>query len=672
MSSKKQKKNNSLNSIRTKLIFMMAAVCIIPLLAAIIVSYVNLNNVAIAEAEQINLEKAEYIENDFSQTIDANFNVIGQLASSQSTKEFCKDPTDETRLANMVKELQKVDESFGDGNSTVVTGVDGQNIARSKGDFTNIAEREYFQIAVKGSPNLSKMSISKTTGARIIVPAVPIFDDDGTTVIGVLTRNFSLGYLMERMASKASEGQEIFITDADGIMLVDSVTELGAEDEIDLSYRDAQAMSKSNTEGTYIESYEGTKQLASYVVIPSTGWLVNVSTQYDVIMAGRNRAVTILIILGVVLAIIAVVAAVLFGSSINKPILLIDDALENLADGRFKDIRKYTKRKDEFGAMIRNTNLVTDTLRDIVDAIRDTANELDNNSTELAGTASQISDTMDDISRAVQDVASGATQQADEIQQATESIAIISGNIDGVTGDAEHLANTAESMNNDSRNSESELHDLERSSAQMEQAIQQITTVIGATSHAVDNISTKVEAIDTIASQTSLLALNASIEAARAGEAGRGFAVVAEEIGKLATDSANSANDIKEEMNKLLQQSQAAVRVADEVSKTNKLQYETIVRTVDSIQNLINGIGTTVNGVGNINNNAAACNDSKIIIVDAMNNLSAISEENAASTEETSASMQELNASVNYLASEASAVKASSDTLMQKMEFFKD
>jgi hypothetical protein len=34
--------------------------------------------------------------------------------------------------------------------------------------------------------------------------------------------------------------------------------------------------------------------------------------------------------------------------------------------------------------------------------------------------------------------------------------------------------------------------------------------------------------------------------------------------------------------------------------------------------------------------------------------------------------MQELNASVNYLASEASAVKASSDALMQKMEFFKD
>ncbi len=672
MSKKETRNKGASSSIKTKLILMMGAVCIIPLLAATIISYVNLKNVATKEAEQINLEKAEFIANDFSTTIDSNFHVLGQVAAAKSTRDFCKDPENEELFNAVVAQLQTVDADFGDGNSTVITGVDGQNIARSKGDFTNIAERDYFKLAVKGTPNLSEMSISKTTGARIIVPAVPIFDEDGTTVIGVATRNFSLGYLMERMAERAASGQEIFITDGNGIMIVDSIMELGAEDEIDLSYREAQTLAKSTPQGTYLEDYNGTMQMASYVTIPSTGWLVNVSTKYDVIMADGNRAVTILIIMGVVLAIAAIIVAVIFGASINKPIQLIDDALENLSDGRFKDIRKYTSRKDEFGTMIRNTNKVIDTLRDIVEAIRDTAAELEDNSTQLAGTASQISDTMDDISRAVQDVASGATQQADEIQQATESIAVISGNIEGVTGDAEHLANTAQTMDSDSRNSENELHDLERSSEHMANAIDQITTVISATSQAVDNISTRVEAIDSIASQTSLLALNASIEAARAGEAGRGFAVVAEEIGKLATDSANSASDIKEEMNKLLSQSQAAVRVADEVAKSNKAQYETIVRTVESIQNLISGIGTTVSGVGNINSNAAACNDSKLIVVDAMNNLSAISQQNAASTEETSASMEELNASVNYLANEASAVKASSDSLMQKMEFFKD
>lgn len=65
----------------------------------------------------------------------------------------------------------------------------------------------------------------------------------------------------------------------------------------------------------------------------------------------------------------------------------------------------------------------------------------------------------------------------------------------------------------------------------------------------IENIIT---AIEDIASQTNLLSLNASIEAARAGEAGKGFAVVADQIGKLASDSAQSAVNTRELINKTL------------------------------------------------------------------------------------------------------------------------
>ena len=47
MGKTKEKKSGSLTSIKTKLILIMAAVCIIPLLAATIISYINLNKVAV-------------------------------------------------------------------------------------------------------------------------------------------------------------------------------------------------------------------------------------------------------------------------------------------------------------------------------------------------------------------------------------------------------------------------------------------------------------------------------------------------------------------------------------------------------------------------------------------------------------------------------------------------
>ena len=72
---------------------------------------------------------------------------------------------------------------------------------------------------------------------------------------------------------------------------------------------------------------------------------------------------------------------------------------------------------------------------------------------------------------------------------------------------------------------------------------------ISDTSKEIQNI---IGAIEDFASQTNLLSLNASIEAARAGEAGKGFAVVADQIGKLASDSAQSAIDTKKLIEKSL------------------------------------------------------------------------------------------------------------------------
>src|SRR5206468_658358 len=75
---------------------------------------------------------------------------------------------------------------------------------------------------------------------------------------------------------------------------------------------------------------------------------------------------------------------------------------------------------------------------------------------------------------------------------------------------------------------------------------------------------TKVtEVIKSIALQTNLLALNATIEATSAGEAGKGFAVVASEVKELASQSAQSAEDIARKIESVQNSTREAVKVIE-------------------------------------------------------------------------------------------------------------
>ena len=205
----------------------------------------------------------------------------------------------------------------------------------------------------------------------------------------------------------------------------------------------------------------------------------------------------------------------------------------------------------------------------------------------------------------------------------------------------------------------------------MSDSIEDITERIRATGKAVEVINEKVEGISNIATQTNLLSLNASIEAARAGEAGRGFAVVAEEIGKLADDSRQMADDIRVEMDVLLSESQATVNMASEVKRENDEQKEVLQSAVEVIRLMLGDISSTADGVKSIGADADVCVSAKNVVADAMCSLSAISEQNAASSQETGASMEELSATVTTLAESADSLRKVADQLEKEISFFK-
>jgi methyl-accepting chemotaxis protein len=662
------------DSIKTRLIGIMMLVAAVPLIIAVIISYNTSTKNAKEQALELLEAQADVVEQEFSSVVAQNVVALQTFASSHSAIHYVTaygqdylSVTDE----QILKEMDEINDHINDGNSSLsLCNINGDQLLRAdRKEGGNLADRDYFQQCVSTKkPVVSNIIVSKSTGNRVANIIVPIFDEDGTTVIGTIMRSYNLGVLHEFLLKHVSDG---YIVDRDGTLAAHAQFEISAEDE-PIVMSGAEFVVATEGSGMTEANYSGALTYTAWVKEPVSGYAVTVSRTDADIMAAARRAATMVVFIGVILVIIAAVISFLMAKSFTDPVIAVDKSLSALADGRFKTVDKFDQRKDEFGAISVATNTVISKLDQIVSYIKSSAKDLGASSEELSDMANQISQTAEDVSNAVQEIASGATQQADEIQDATENVGHIGEAVNGVKQSTEHLSDLADKMKQASEVSSKSLASLQTSSSEMTGKIDDISTTIQSTQNAVNNISEKVEGITSIATQTNLLSLNASIEAARAGEAGKGFAVVAEEIGKLAEDSKAMADDIRKEMDVLLEQSKAAVVAAEDVKQGNNDQQIALGETLEAVNGMISDIDSTVGGVQDISQGAETCDNSKNAVVDTMSALSAISEENAASSEETGASMEELSATVTTLAGAANNLKEIAEKLNEEMKFFKD
>ena len=289
----------------------------------------------------------------------------------------------------------------------------------------------------------------------------------------------------------------------------------------------------------------------------------------------------------------------------------ISDTLEVIATGDLtKNFKEITNFRGEFGSIKDSFVRILKEFNITLSRIQDAAADVDSGSDEIAGAAA--------------DLASGTGEQASAVEELTATIMTVNSMAEESAKEANHASGQAATAVKEAEVERMHMNELQQEMGRIKDISEQIEAI--------------VTSIEEIASQTSLLALNASIEAARAGEAGRGFAVVAEQIGKLATDSAQAVVDAKELIGKTVE----AIDKGSSMTERTAQGFEKIIGELDSFAQMAQGVSDT----------ATAQAQALEQIEEGIEQISTVTQQNAAASEECSAISEELAARASEMMSQ--------------------
>ena len=310
----------------------------------------------------------------------------------------------------------------------------------------------------------------------------------------------------------------------------------------------------------------------------------------------------VIVAAGLAIAVVTTMIGRIITNSITEPVKQIDAAVASLRKGELSNVEMLTyESEDEFGDTIRNLKeamgILADYVReisvevkaiaqgdltrngdDITDFLGDFSElktsllyilkRFNSTLTEISNLAEQVSSNSSEVENASKSLADGATEQAGVIEELNATIDTV---VDMAEDTAKETQNASARVKASANKANEEKEKMNELLTEMEH-ITEISKEIG-------NIITDIE---DIASQTNLLSLNASIEAARAGEAGKGFAVVADQIGKLAADSAKSAVNTRDLIDKTL----VEIEKGNTITRTTAESFNQIIEDMKSFAEL--------------------------------------------------------------------------------------
>lgn len=656
-------------SIKTKLIALLLCISVIPLILLGVFSYKISFDILYRKLEVTSLQNIEQVRNSIEFSFGRFESIINIFAADKLFKDvyYDKELTDD--VYENLGYAQKSDPSI----LGVYIGLeDKQTILYPKAQLASDYDptaRDWYKAAVanKGELTYSDPYIDAFTGKNIITISKTV--ESNGRIVGTVAIDVALEDLSNILSSiKVGENGYLHVVDSKGVTVAHpNPQELSKESAKGMSWWDNVSKEEANF-GTY--TVNGKKEYIGHTTDAKRGWKIVVDLDQKELLNDTNKLRTIIAIMVVAMATVAVIVALFLVRWINNNINKLLKAFEKASNG---DLLIHTdiSTGDEFETLSNGFNKMIDTIRRLVIDIGESSNIILSTSDAMSKSANEASVAIDEISTTIDQLAQGTVSQAEDTSEGVEGVNRLAEeieNIEELTINMNLISSETSSLSQDGLKQMNKLtektKEANKSSKEMAEAINdmnQVTAEIGMITDAINGIS----------SQTNLLALNAAIEAARAGEAGRGFSVVADEIRKLAEQSNVATNKIQDLIENIKEKSAFAVKSMNDTEAVIKDQTESVDETRQIFNKIMGAINNLMKGIDEIKESVDQTNKDKDNIVNRMLNISSVAQESSASTEEVSASTEEINATMTEFNETALQLKELAAELKDKLNIFK-
>ena len=537
-------------------------------------------------------------------------------------------------------------------NSDVISGT-----VQSYGDYESYGSQEYYTEAAQTQKNCFTDPY-EDQGIFMVSASFPIVYNEKTQGVILVDIDLTTFSQLRSTDSKYKSMYVDILTD-NSTMIYDSesMTYVGQKLSDLLPAKEyAKIQQGINTGKSFHVSTKkdnGTKLVRFYTPISAAGetwWAASALSKFDL-----NKSTLMVLVMMVAISVISLLVIIFFSGKLIKryisPIKGVVDMADKLSEGDFSTSTEVVFH-DEIGDLTDKFTVMSDRLRDIIkDIAKNLQKMADGNfniktdadhvgdfkeiEEALMTVVSDLSNTLEEINNVSDMVASNAGQLAEGAQSITEGATDQASSVEELQGTIINVSDQVK-QNADSAMEANKMaiivgEEISNSNEQMQQVVHAMD-IINERSMQINGI---INTINNIAEQTNLLSLNASIEAARAGEEGRGFAVVATQVGNLAAQSAEAANNSSKLIMQAIEAVEEGKRMVDETASK-------LLASVSRTNELVKNIGT-------ISEASEAQAEALGQISQAANQIAAVVQENTAMAEETSANSEELAAQAEKL-----------------------